>query len=420
MQNTYTYWRATHPLVFVSAHLIVGTLIAQLFPQYSNEIIKQCSIFVFSISLIVIFFISKWGKNSAIHAFLISIIMISWGIVIYFNAQINPIFSIPYPQNIITCCQGWVIEKINKTIISKEANGFALAILLGVKINMDKHLVTAYTQLGIIHIIAISGMHLEILFKNLKRITGLLPRNKIFLILELIILLICVWTYTLMAFASPSIVRASVFFTIFTVGKFIGANTFMLNTIAGGLLFLILFDINGIHNIGLQLSYAAVIGINLFYNPLSQLISINNPIIKFCWSNCCVSVAAQLTTFPILAIHFHQVAGWVLVSNFIMVPLSNFILYALGLLLILPYQFKLTFIWGRITEKYILFFNQMVSGWFSHTKAGTVQISMGKSEIALYYLLLLFVYLWLYLKRPRYILGFLGSFCCYFLLKLFS
>ena len=52
-------------------------------------------------------------------------------------------------------------------ITNKEANGFAQAIVLGVKMDMDKGLMTAYTQLGIVHIIAISGMHLEILFKNL-------------------------------------------------------------------------------------------------------------------------------------------------------------------------------------------------------------------------------------------------------------
>jgi competence protein ComEC len=223
-----------------------------------------------------------------------------------------------------------------------------------------------------------------------------------------------------MAFASPSIVRASVFFSIFTIGKFFGGNTFMLNTIAGGVLILLLFDIKGINGIGIQLSYAAVIGIHLFYKPFIKLIHINNPIVKFCWSNCCLSLAAQITTLPILAIHFHQIAGWVLVSNFIMVPLSNIILYALAILLLLPLKFDIALTWGQLTESYILFFNQTVRNWFMATKAGTVQISMGKSEICLYYIILLFVYLWLYFKRPGLILVVLGCICAYTQLKLFS
>ena len=103
-----------------------------------------------------------------------------------------------------------------------------------------------------------------------------------------------------------------------------------------------------------------------------------------------------------------------------MVPLSNLILYALGILLILPYQLNLAITWGKLTEKYILFFNQMVSHWYNQTSAGTIQISMGILELILYYLILLFVYLWLYLKRPGYILGIIGSICSYLLLKLFS
>jgi hypothetical protein len=133
-----------------------------------------------------------------------------------------------------------------------------------------------------------------------------------------------------------------------------------------------------------------------------------------------MSISAQLTTFPILALHFHQIAGWVLVSNFVMVPLSNFILYGLGILLILPIRFSITLLWGSAVENYIVFFNHFVSSWFLNTKANSIQISMNQLQIAMYYLILLFVYLWLYLKQPGWLLAVLGLFSLYFLQKLFS
>jgi hypothetical protein len=133
-----------------------------------------------------------------------------------------------------------------------------------------------------------------------------------------------------------------------------------------------------------------------------------------------MSLSAQLTTFPILALHFHQIAGWVLVSNFIMVPLSNYILYGLGILIILPIQIPFTLFWGRLVENYIVFFNHFVSSWFLQTKAASIQISMDRIQILMYYLILIFVYLWLYLKQTSWIMAVLGIFSLYFLQKLFS
>ena len=420
MQHAYIRWRASHPLVFIATFLLIGILIAQKSISCSSSISNTIAITIFIFSIGILFLLSLIKKTNIISSICIYIALIGWGIAIQLASQKHSLFTISYPNQIIISCRNWVIEKINKTIFTKEANGFAMAILLGVKMDMDQSIVNAYTQLGIIHIIAISGMHLEILFKNLKRITIFLPRKQLYLFVELIALLIGVWTYTLMAFASPSIVRASIFFSIYTIGKFMGATSFMLNTIAGGILILLLFDMQSLSHIGLQLSYAAVIGIHLFYKLFYKSLNINNPIVQFLWSNCCMSLSAQLTTFPILALHFHQIAGWVLVSNFIMVPLSNLILYGLGILLILPIQFFLTVFWGNLVEQYILFFNHFVNNWFLKTSAETIHISMNSIQICLYYLILLFVYLWLYLKQTQWLLPILGLFSLYFIQKLFS
>jgi competence protein ComEC len=194
----------------------------------------------------------------------------------------------------------------------------------------------------------------------------------------------------------------------------------MPNTIAAGIFILILFNVKELSNIGLQLSYAAVIGIHLFYKPLLKVLEINNPIVQFLWSNCCLSLSVQLTTFPVLAYHFHKIAGWVLVSNFIMVPLSNLILYGLGILLLLPIQFSTTLFWGKIVEQYIIFFNHFVQNWFLHTKAQTINISMNGQQIFNYYLILLLLYLWLYLKQTKWLLAIFGLISLQIILKLFS
>jgi competence protein ComEC len=419
MQNAYQYWRAAHPLLFITIHLLLGIIIAREYLIDSCIRINFIPIVILLFELLLLIRLNKSNKYPFSKGIVVFLCLVSWGVILQCSAVYNLGFTMPnfIDQFILHCSNGF-IEKINKTIISKEANGFALALLIGVKMDMNKALVNAYTQLGIIHIIAISGMHLDILFKSLTKITNQLPKKRMYQILEITIILLLVWTYTLMANASPSIVRASVFFSIFIIGKFYEISSFTLNSIAGGILLLLLMNIKGIEHIGLQLSYAAVIGIHLFYKIFYTSIDIQNPLIRFLWGNCCISLAAQLTTFPIIVLHFHQVASWVLISNFIMVPLSTIILYGLLVLLILPVS--IATYWGIVMEQYILFFNGLVYRWFVSTKAGTIHFSMNVVQVSLYYVLLLLLYLWIYQKKGTYLIAILSVFTGLALIKLFS
>ena len=278
MEKSSKHFKAAHPLLFIASLLLAGLVFAKLFLQELITISISEASYLLILSLIFLQFIICSSSirplidpttiAARIHAKTIEgialyLILFSWGILLFFITSDKNLFQIPYPEKLIVFCRNAVIHKLNDTIKSTEANVFAQSLLLGVKNKANKELINAYRQLGIIHIIAISGMHLEIIFKNILRITLWLPRNKFFTLIELIMVLSCVWTYTLMAFASPSILRAAVFFSIYYIGKFLGASSYTLNVVAGGVLVLLLFDIKNVENIGLQLSYAAIMGIYL-------------------------------------------------------------------------------------------------------------------------------------------------------------
>jgi len=419
MQKSNAYWRASHPLVFISCLLLAGVGIANILPNFfllSSDLFFLLIIFI-EIGLLILSF--RYGENKLYKGLLTMACIISWGAIIQWNTKLIFQFQLPsFINNLIIDIRNWMILKIDRNITSKEANSFAIALLIGVKMDMNKSLLNAYTQLGIIHIIAISGMHLDILFKALTKVTYHFPNNAVFKCMELMLLFTLVWIYCFIANASPSIVRASIFFSIFLIGNFFAKSNFTLNSIAAGIMLLLLINVHGIYNIGLQLSYSAVIGIHLFYKLLYNAIEIDNPIIRFLWSNCCVSIAAQITTLPILLLHFHQVASWVLISNFIMVPLSNLMLYGLVLFMLLPQGLAVYF--GSLISKYILLFNGIVRDWFMYTKAETIYIKMNGLQVFGYYLILVFMYLWIYQKKSSYLIVILGLITVYVMLKLFS
>ncbi len=260
MEKSPRHFRASHPLLFISIILLAGIVFAKLFVQELLIVSISEASYLLLFSLVLLQFIiarspTYPNTHTTIHSFSLSkyieglsvyLILFSWGILLFFLTKEKNLFQIPYPEAFITYCRNAVINKLNVYIPSAEANAFAKSLLLGVKTDANKELLNAYKQLGIIHIVAISGMHLEIIFKNILRATSWLPRKKLLMAVELVLVLGFVWTYTLMAFASPSIVRAALFFSIYYIGKFRGASSFTLNVIAGGILIFLLFDIKNL------------------------------------------------------------------------------------------------------------------------------------------------------------------------------
>ena len=419
MEKSLSHWKAEHPLLFISISISIGYLIANKYGYHHTSSNTAIAFFIIAISMgallcLPLLPLKKWQEG-----LIILFILVSWGCVIYLTTHKQNLMWLPYPHEIISHTREWMIQKIDRHIIDNEASGFAKALLIGEKSDIDKNIIKAYTQLGIIHIIAISGMHLDIIFKNLVYVTGHLPRKMFWRLLELVIVLISVWIYTFIAFASPSVVRASIFFSLFFIGTFFNQPRYTLNFIAGGILVILFFDLHSIYHIGLQLSYAAVIGIHLFYPVFYKMVPMDNAILNWMWSNLCITLSAQLTTLPILLFHFHQTATLVIISNFIMVPLSTLLLYALIVLVMMPNQVSFGIHFGSLIQSYINLLNRMVL--YLHQKPiGTpllVQIS-GRMLVG-YYFWLLFVYIWLYKRKAKYLFYSLVILTLVFLIKLF-
>ena len=419
MEKSLSHWKAEHPLLFISISISIGYLITNKYGYHHTSSNITIAFFIVGISMgallcLPLLPLKKWQQGVVIL-----FILLSWGCVIYLTTQQQNLMWLPYPNGIISHIRIWMIQKIDRHIIDNEASGFAKALLIGVKSDVDKNIIKAYTQLGIIHIIAISGMHLDIIFKNLVFVTGHLPRKLFWRLLELAIVLITVWIYTFIAFASPSVVRASIFFSLFFVGTFLNQPKYTLNCIAGGILVILFFDIHSIYHIGLQLSYAAVIGIHLFYRIFYKMLPMDNPILNWMWSNLCITLSAQLTTLPILLYHFHQTSPLVLISNFMMVPLSTLLLYALIGLVILPNPVNFSMHLGDLIQSYINFLNRVVLSFHQNPIGTPLLIQMSGRMVVSYYLGLLFVYLWLYKRKAKYLFYSLVIITLVSLIKLF-
>lgn len=348
------------------------------------------------------------------------LILLITGTVLQQQIEYNYHLVLPFLEKQISFLRSILLSKLNISLGNVAAFDYSKALLFGIKNTMDKETMEAYKKLGLVHIIAISGMHLDIITHYFKWFTRWWPQSKFYILLEVIVLLTAIWIFTLIAFASPSIVRASISFSLYTLGRYFKLPQNTLNSILFGILIFILFDKEKMSGISLQLSYAAVLGIHFLYPLVKNTLQMQNPIISILWNNLSLTIAAQITTLPVLVYHFHQISSLVLLSNFIMIPLSNFLLYALLVILIYPSNWAGINTLGFIIARYINTMNQWVLFICQIFPQNLPYLNMNKLDVGAYYLILLLLYLWITLKYSRLLIYTLGTGIVYVWIKLFS
>lgn len=217
----------------------------------------------------------------------------------------------------------------------------AQALVLGGKNKLDVETKSHFAHTGTLHVLAVSGLHVGIIFLILGFITKGLLRLKNGKYLRVLFMLLSIWIYALVTGFSPSVQRASIMFTLLTIGKLYQAKANGINTLFASAFLMLSFNPFLIVNVGFQLSYAAVLGIMLMYKPIYNLFafsSIKNKVlwtvVDKAWAVCAISFAAQLATFPISVFYFGQFPIYFLFSNLVVIPMV-FALLCLAVSLVL-------------------------------------------------------------------------------------
>lgn len=247
-----------------------------------------------------------------------------------------------------------VIEGYKKMNIQEEELAVLIALTLGDKSQLSYELKQSYASAGAMHILAVSGLHVGIIFLLFNTLLKGLSNNKFQRVLRALVLLGVVWCFALITGFSSSVQRAACMFSFIIIAKAINRHSNVLNSIAASALLLILFNPNVIFEIGFQLSYAAVIGIVLIHPMLYVCYTPKYWLIEKIWSLSLVSISATIATLPFSLYYFHQFPNWFLITNLFVIPLA-FVIVAGGALLIASwFIFKKDFFLADALE-YVLF-----------------------------------------------------------------
>ncbi|WP_336515257.1 ComEC/Rec2 family competence protein [Pollutibacter soli] len=214
-----------------------------------------------------------------------------------------------------------------KTNISDSIScGLAEALLTGYRNDVDSELIQAYVNSGVVHVIAISGLHLGLIYLLLSWFSGILLRGRSKFYVQPLLVILALWIFTFVSGASASVVRSAVMFSLFALGNMLSRRSNPFNTLAASAFLLLAFKPLWIFDVGFQLSYTAVAGILLLHRKLCNAIPFTNPAAIKLWEATCLTLAAQVLTTPLLLLYFHRFPLLFLFTNLIAVPLSSIIL----------------------------------------------------------------------------------------------
>ena len=154
-----------------------------------------------------------------------------------------------------------VLHALTTYIPGEKEAGMEEALLVGYKDFLEKDLVQSYSNTGVVHVIAISGMHLGLIYwlQNLLFIT-FKGRKKLSWV-KAVCIISGLWLFALLAGGGPSMLRSAVMFTCIIIGDNLSMKAFIYNSLAAYTFILLCFNPGWLWDISFQLSYIAVLSI---------------------------------------------------------------------------------------------------------------------------------------------------------------
>ena len=237
-----------------------------------------------------------------------------------------------------------VLQNIDHSSLQPRNKEFLKGIILADRTEMDEETVSDFNKSGLVHLLAISGTHMVIIFWLLiwvlRKLIPLKFRN-----LSIILALVFIWFFAFFIDYGSSVLRSCIMITAYYMFVLLQRKSDLLHALALAGFMILIFDTNQIYDVGFQLSFLAVLGIYWLNQPiLKYLPKPKNNFQNFLVNIPSVSLSAQLATLPLVIYYFHQYSLVSILANLIIIPFSEIIIISslvMSVLLVFKIDFSL-------------------------------------------------------------------------------
>ncbi len=248
--------------------------------------------------------------------------------------------------------------------IKGERLALVSAITLGQKRMLDPKQKMYFMKAGVMHIMAVSGLHAIIL--SMFVMTMLFFMKRKFNIFRIVITITILWAFAFVTGLTPSVLRATIMFTFLQAGKLMKRPSNGINSVLASAVCLILIRPSVIFDAGFLLSYSAVIFIISFYNDFYLHLQFRNWFADKIWQSAAITIIAQAGTLPLTIMLFNRFPTYFILANITIVPVANLLIIT-GCLV--PLLFPVRFL------------SQFLAMGLNHLTGLTERLTMGTASL---------------------------------------
>jgi competence protein ComEC len=202
----------------------------------------------------------------------------------------------------------------------------ATALVLGKRDLLTTEIRSAYADTGAMHVLAVSGLHVGIVYLILLSLLGWLRRWPWGRWVLAALSLVGIWAFAAVTGWSPSVQRAAIMFSAIVVGGLGRRRIAVFNSLALAAIVMLLVDPQQLFAVGFQLSFSALTGIVFFTPSLEKLFYFPLVVLRKGWSAVAASIGAQLGTLPLALHYFQQFPLYFMLSGTVVVITAYFAL----------------------------------------------------------------------------------------------
>lgn len=221
-----------------------------------------------------------------------------------------------------------VLNQYKSLGLNNDEFAFLSALTMGYKADLSNDLKQAIKASGTSHVLAVSGLHVGIIYFIIVSLFFFLKgKGKRFIVKQILILLF-LWIYVFVTGMPVSVIRAAIMLSLFLIGSIFHKKGHHYNTLAVAAFFILVINPNYLIDVGFQLSFVAVFAILFFQPKISKLYRPKYKASRYVWNLMTVSIAAQLGIFPLALFYFGTFPTYFFVSNLLIIPLIGLLIYS--------------------------------------------------------------------------------------------
>jgi competence protein ComEC len=257
----------------------------------------------------------------------------------------------------------YLLSEIESWQWAEENEAVFKALILGYKNDLAKELKADFAAAGAMHLLAVSGLHVGIIYLLLSYFLLAFAYFRKLQLLRSLILIGGIWLYALISGASPSVLRSATMFSIMAAVYNLERPGSSFRAIFLSAFVLLIFNAAWLFNLGFQLSYSALLGILIWQPKIEGLIKTRFKIVLWLNKLLSVSLAAQIGTLPLALYYFNQFPTYFWLSNILMIPLVTVLMYAGFILLLVGQAETLGFLYQALEQllSLLIYINEKIA-----------------------------------------------------------